>query len=113
MPAELVQAIQDVGIVYRSFVEDEDGFQMPRPLTMGFLGSRPMYLDDYEAVTKLLRSHWPDLTDRQVSRALSMLGNRIATLRNDRQDHDDVLKSGKRRHRGWMRDKENLLPWEL
>ncbi|MCL7939161.1 hypothetical protein M8009_02420 [Halomonas sp. ATCH28] len=113
VPAELVQAIQDVGIVYRSFVEDEDGIQTPRPMTMSFLGSRPMYLDDPQAVAKLLRSHWPELTDRQVSRALAMIGNRVATLRNERQDRVDLLKTGRRRRKGWMRDTENLMPWEL
>lgn len=115
VPAELVQAIQDMGIVYRSFVEDEDGIQTPRPMTMTFLGSRPMYLDDSEAVAKLLRSHWPDLTNQQVSRVLSMIGNRVATLRNDRQGRSDLLKTGRRRRKGWMRDAdtENLMPWEL
>lgn len=104
-----------MGIVYRSFVEDEDGIQTPRPMTMSFLGSRPMYLDDSEAVAKLLRSHWPDLTNQQVSRALSMIGNRVATLRNDRQGRSDLLKTGRRRRKGWMRDAdtENLMPWEL
>ncbi|WP_282041890.1 hypothetical protein [Halomonas alimentaria] len=113
LPVELVSAIEDVGVVYRSFVEDEYGEQMPRPLATSFLGSRPIYLDDPEAVAKLLRAHWPELTDQQVKRAFSLLSSRVAKLRGDRQDRIDILRTGGRRRGGWMRETEAMTPWEL
>nr|WP_163500826.1 hypothetical protein [Halomonas socia] len=110
---DLVQAIDDVGVVHRSFVEDEHGEKMARPMAMNFLGSKPMYLDDPAAVTKRLKAHWPELTSQQIARAMSMLGNRAARQREDRQTRIDLLKSGRRRRQGWMRDTESLMPWEL
>lgn len=115
LPAELVQAINDVGIVYRGFVEDEDGERQRRPLTMSFLGSRPMFLDNQEAFTRLLRRHWPDMPDHHIERAYQLLVSRIVKQQEGRQELptlDDVGRAAqKKRRRSWMSATREKPEW--
>lgn len=98
LPAELVAAIENVGCVFRSFREDQGMNRVPRPLAMGFLGMRPIYLDDHDAVARLLRLKYPALTDEQVSRAQSLIDRRVSVMRRD------SLEIGERRRKSWVWD---------
>jgi len=112
LPPELVVAIENVGCVFRSFVQDEQGDRFPRPLCLNFLGSRPVYLDDQEAVTRLLKSKYPELDDEQIRRALTLFDQRIRLLARDHLDHQALISRGNRRRNSWMSFMEEINPWQ-
>lgn len=116
LPAELVQAINDVGIVYRGFVEGEDGERQARPLTMSFLGSRPMFLDNQDAFARLLRRHWPDMPEHHIERAYQLLVSRMVKQREGRQALPRLSDIGRptqaRRRRGWMDAAREVPRWQ-
>ena len=76
LPYELVAAIEDVDIVWRS-QHEADGVVYPRPLATVFFDRRFIYLDDRAKVTGILLDNFPDLNEKQVARAINLLHREI------------------------------------
>lgn len=113
IPAELVAAIESFGVISRSAVVDEHGNREARPLSMSFLSGRAIYMDDHEALTRRMRSAFPDLDDRQVSRALTMIARRTREMGDDMEVRGHLLagRHKSRRTSAWMRQTDDMVRW--
>jgi hypothetical protein len=103
MPPELVEAIKDLGCIFRAHQIDESGERISRPLTMIFLGG-PLHLDDTDAIARRLRHHFPELTARQISRAQSMIHNRVKRIHRDMMDREKVARLNRPDDGSWIEE---------
>lgn len=101
LPPELVIAVDNIGVVWRSFHQSDTGDRSPRPLCMNFLGSRPFYLDDEEAVAKWIGKRYPELDEDGIERALRLVRDRVKALSQEARITDQLL-TGRRRRGRWM-----------
>lgn len=107
LPPELVVAIDNIGCVFRSFHQTDTGDRIPRPLCMNFLGSRPMYLDDEEALARWIGKRYPELSEDGIERALRLVRDRVKNLYREAQISNQLM-TGRRRRNAWMSIIEDL-----
>lgn len=107
LPPELVVAIENTSCTFRSFHQNETGDKIPRPLCMNFLGSRPMYLDDDDVVSRWIAKRYPELSQEGVQRALRLLRARIVAMHQEAR-RDAAMMTGRPRRNGWMSFIEDL-----
>jgi hypothetical protein len=74
LPADVVEAIEAAHIIPRDY--GDDGLRVF--VVLGGGGLRGSFEFENEEATKRVFKRWPDLSEKQVSRAVSFLGSRVA-----------------------------------